>query len=78
MDALVTYDVSGKRDEVRALMLARGYHDHGTCPSRKRDLLDAALWRKDTGLLEALQDIKAAANECQVTLERAVVVPSGR
>ncbi len=77
MDALVTFDVSGKQDEVRALMLARGYHDCGT-PPNPAQLLEATLWRKDTGLLEALQDIKAAANECQVTLQKAVVLPSGR
>ncbi len=78
MDALVTYDVSGRQDEVRAAMLARGYHDYGTLPNDRPDLRDSTLWRKDTGLLEALQDIKAAANECQVTLEKAVAVPSGR
>jgi hypothetical protein len=78
MDALVRYDVSGKQDEVRAVMLARGYHDHAAFPGGRHRLTDATLWRKNTELLEALQDIRAAANECQVTLERAVVIPSGR
>lgn len=78
MDALVTYDVSGKQAEVRAVMLARGYRDHGTFPNGRQALPDAKLWRTNTDLLQALQDIKAAASECQVTLERAVVVPSGR
>ncbi len=78
MDALVTYDVSGKQVEVRAVMLARGYHEHGTSPRGKHRVPSPALWRKDTGVLEALQDIEAAASECRVTLERALVVPSGR
>jgi len=78
MDAMVTYDVSGKQDQVKAVMLARGYRDYRGFPDGRQRLPDATLWRRNTELLQALQDIKTAANECQVTLERAVVVPSGR
>ncbi len=76
MNALVTYDVSGKPDEVRAAMLARGYRDDGTSRAPSRDLPDTRLWKRNTQILEALQDIWTAASECRVTLQRAVVVPS--
>lgn len=76
MDALVSYAVSERRDDVDLVMRGLGYHRYLPCGDAKNDLFGATLWKRDTGLLEALQDIKAAACQCQVTLQRAVVVPS--
>ena len=76
MDAVVTYDVSDRQDDVRFLMLARGYRDYWPCGPAQNGPAGARLVKRNTGLLEALQDIKAAAIECRVTLQHALVVPS--
>lgn len=76
MDALVSYAVSDRRHDVDVVMRGLGYREYHPSGDAKNDLIGATLWKRDTGLLEALQDIKAAACQCQVTLQRAVVVPS--
>jgi len=57
-------------------MLGRGYRDYPPSSATRSGRAGAMLWKQNTGLLEALQDIQTAAIECQVTLECALVVPS--
>ncbi|HVO18646.1 MAG TPA: hypothetical protein VMU15_05285 [Anaeromyxobacter sp.] len=66
MTTILTYDVSGRKREVRAEMLARGYRDRG----------GRTLWKGEIALATALEDIAAVARKLRVKIRRAVVVPS--
>ncbi|HET6439199.1 MAG TPA: hypothetical protein VFG59_14115 [Anaeromyxobacter sp.] len=75
MTTILTYDVSGRQQEVRAEMLARGYRDRGT-PGERRARADRTLWKGEIALATALEDIAAVARKLRVKIRRAVVVPS--
>ena len=76
MTAILTYHVSGKLQEVRAEMLARGYLDHTTSADGFRRPTGRSLWKGGIPLAVALEDIGAVARKLQVRIRRAVVVPS--
>jgi hypothetical protein len=74
MVAILTYDVSGKQQEVRSEMLARGYQDQAAWGGGGRGRAARTLWKSGIALATALEDIAAVARHCQVTIQRAVAV----
>ena len=76
MAAILTYDVSGKPNEVRAEMLARGYRDQGARGGAAGTPGARTLWKGEVALATALEDIAAVARKLGVRIRRAVVVPS--
>ena len=85
MQAYVTYDVSNRGNaEVKNGMKAKGYKDTWTSQSIKYHLPNTSLWKDETTLSTALQDIKDVVNAVnrnrswndQVKLERCIVVPA--
>jgi hypothetical protein len=76
MAAILSYEVSGKQQEVRAEMLSRGYLDRWTSGGEGRPTEARTLWKGGIALAIALEDIAAVARKLQVRIRRAVVVSS--
>jgi hypothetical protein len=77
MEAVVTYDVSGRQTDVKNNMIGRGYSDAWKSSNVTYHLPNTTLWKGNVASLDtALADIKAAAAACGVTLERAVAFSS--
>jgi len=76
MTAILTYRVSGRQQEVRAEMLARGYLDRITAADRFPVPARRSLWKGGIALATALEDIAAVARKLRVKIRRAVVVAS--
>ena len=76
MAAILSYEVSGKQQEVRAEMLSRGYLDRWTAGGEGRPTEARTLWKGGIAVAMALEDIAAVARKLQVRIRRAVVVPS--
>ncbi len=74
MVAILTYDVSGKQQEVRSEMLARGYLERGTPAGRGFRAAGRTVWKSGIALPTALEDIAAVARQLQVRIQRAVAV----
>jgi hypothetical protein len=76
MAAILSYEVSGKQQEVRAEMLSRGYLDRWTSGGEGRPAEAPTLCKGGIALPIALEDIAAVARKLQVRIRRAVVVSS--
>ncbi|TAK22789.1 MAG: hypothetical protein EPO40_28050 [Myxococcaceae bacterium] len=76
MNALIAYDVSGKQDKVKKGMQDKGYLDFWTHQGKTYNLPDTTLWKKNTTLDQAFDDLTAVVDSIPViTVQRAVVTP---
>ena len=74
MKTLLTYDVSGRHKEVKDYLIARGYQKIYKESTRTFNLPNTTLWKNGIQPSEAIVDIKAAASNQSVKLERAFAV----
>lgn len=74
MDAVINYDVSGRHTDVKARMRALGYSDRWGLDGTTYYLPNTTLWKQETELATAVQDIQTVAGQLQVRLERAVAL----
>lgn len=76
MRALITYDVSGKQEKVKAKMLAAGYSDHWVFKQRTYNLPNTTLWKQDVTEQRALEDLVSVVESIPgVQVLRAVATP---
>lgn len=76
MRALITYDVSGKQEKVKAKMLAAGYLDYWIFQGKTYNLPNTTLWKKDITEETAVNDlVSVVASIPGIELQRAVATP---
>jgi hypothetical protein len=84
MDAYITYDLSGRQDDVKRAMIGLGYMDNWNYNNKVFNLPNTCLWRKGIELADAYADINNVINNLNanrniylhqpIRLERCMVV----
>lgn len=76
MGIVVSYDVSDKNPQMKQKMIDRGYADSWESDGVITYLPNTTLWKSDAAVSQGIADLKASAAALNITLERAVAVPS--
>lgn len=73
---LISYDVSAKNPEVKAALIALGYHESFkfSLASKVYQLPNTTLWHKSKSSDQAMSDMKNVCITLNVKLEKAIAV----
>lgn len=74
MAAVISYDVSSRHVEVKALMLQQGYFDSWIAEGVRYNLPNTTLYNGNAEPAQALAAIKSVTQQLGVTLQRAMAL----